>query len=253
MGGDAGNTDRIRSNLLEQRVEVGHVLITLQDDRDRTGARDHTPEQAEDRVGDVGPVCVDDHRALRARRARLAEPPLVDRVPLVPGDVDLHDAIERRVAHPRLDVEPEVLGVDVGVVDVEHQAAVRRLAHAREHLPLAHLGAARVPVEAHVLDGERHAKHIAGGADTVGDPLHRGGLERHGERDRGARARPRTEARWSECQGEPTPRTNAARSLRYAPSRGSTPPIDIVRPCVRIGYVPASSASAARGWPPRSM
>ena len=106
------------------------------------------------------------------RRARgVAEPALVDREPLVPRDVDLHDPIERRGAHPRVGVEAEVLAVHVRVVHVEHQAAVGRVAHAREKLGLAHLRPPRVPVVADVLDRERHADGVLRAPDAVGDPL----------------------------------------------------------------------------------
>ena len=113
--------------------------------------------------------------------ASVAEAALVDGEPLVARDVDLHHALERRRRASTLRVDAEVQAVHVGVVHVEHQPAVGRVADAREKLGLADLRPARVPVVADVLDRERHADGVARAPDPVGDSLHGASLERHGQ------------------------------------------------------------------------
>ena len=117
----------------------------------------------------------------RPGRDRVAESALVDGEPFVARDVDMHDPLERRGAHPVVDVDAEVLAVHVRVVHVEHQPAIGGLADAREKLGLAELGAARMPVVADVLDRERHADGVSRAPDPVGDPLDGGSLERDGQ------------------------------------------------------------------------
>jgi hypothetical protein len=99
-------------------------------------------------------VRVDRDRIDGTGLARFAEPGGVDAIPFVTGHVDLYDAIERGGLHPGIDVESEIDAIDVCVIDVQEQPAIGGLACAAEKLRLGHLGATRVPVSAHVLNGE---------------------------------------------------------------------------------------------------
>jgi hypothetical protein len=111
-----------RSRGLEQL----HVQLHARRNRS-LAVHDHVPERRRKGPGPLWPPEAGILR-LRPRESvprRLSEPLLVDREPLVPGDVDLHYALERRLAHPSVDGESEALCVHVCVVYVEYQCAVR--------------------------------------------------------------------------------------------------------------------------------
>ena len=162
---DRANPGRLR----EERIEGRNVLVSLQEDGNRPRTREHPREQAQHGVRNVRTVSVDDEPASRARRHRFTDPMLSDFEPFVTGHVDLHDAVERRVTHPLVHVEAEVLGVNVRVVHIEQETTVRRRASLAEKLGLPHLGAAWMPVIADVFDREWPPDGLPSVLDAIGD------------------------------------------------------------------------------------
>src|SRR5690606_4439966 len=97
-----------RTDLLEQRGKPGDVVVALQQHGQRTGVPDGQPQQIEHRITDGRAVRIDDQFGI---------PP----GGRVPGDVNLHDALERQAQDEGAGVETVVERVDVNVVDIQEQ------------------------------------------------------------------------------------------------------------------------------------
>ena len=82
---------------------------------------------------------IDDHGARAVRRTRVPQPVNVRAKPFMARHMNLNDAFQRRFGEPVVELETEVDGIHVQVVDVEQEPAIRRFANAGEKLAFAHL------------------------------------------------------------------------------------------------------------------
>ena len=97
----------------------------------------------------------------------------------VTGQVELHHALVRHGADELLGVHVVVEARDVDVVDVEQQATIGVLGHARDEFPLAQRGVGEGDVAARVLEHEGPLEDVLHDADALDDVLERRLVERN--------------------------------------------------------------------------
>src|SRR5579885_274192 len=156
-----------RADLLDLRDQLGErreIAVAFEQRRPHAEFRIGEIEQLPYRIDHGRGVAVDDQ---------------VGGFVVVPGDVEIGDALARQRADELHRVVAVVDAVDVDVVDVEQQIAVGFGEHRAGELDLAHFPARRGIVR-RILDRHAPAEDVLGAADARGDPVH-GFL---GERDR---------------------------------------------------------------------
>src|SRR6185437_13945565 len=87
-------------------------------------------------------------------------------------DMDLRDALRRNAVNIVRRVEAMVLRRNIDIVNVEKDAAVRRLDDLVKELPLRHLRLMKLRIAAHILNGDGNLKEILNLADSLRRRLH---------------------------------------------------------------------------------
>ena len=85
-----------------------------------------------------------------------AEWPTIEAI--VPGNVELRDAVQRHARQPLLRIEAEVERVDIDVVHIEQPPRVRALQHRGDEIGLIHFGGPEFRVVGDVLKQQRNGK-----------------------------------------------------------------------------------------------
>ena len=157
--------DRMRSTSERSAGTGGKIEVPLKQRRNHAEVRIRTFEQRPDRFDHVRPMGVD---------AQVLAPLAMAR------DVDVYGAFAGQSIQERFRVVAEIDAVDVDVVDVEQQIAIRLIDHRVDKLQLAHL-LARSGIAGDVLDSYAPFQDLLGPLDASGHVFHglRGEWNRH--------------------------------------------------------------------------